>query len=489
MTDILITAINARYAHTSLASRYLRAQLEELHDRSAILECQINQSPEEIANAILARQPRLLTMGIYIWNTAIAQQVLPLVRQQAPHLPIVLGGPEVSHETDRQPFEQWADVIIRGEGDAVITPLCRQLLSGTPPSNRYLDAPAANLDAISLPYEEYTDKDLAHRVLYVEASRGCPFGCDYCLSALDRKVRYVPLDKFLKAMERLLERGARRFKFVDRTFNLDTQRAVAIVDFFAKHCRDGLDLHFEMIPDRLPAALREAFARLPRGTLHLEVGLQTFDPAVATRINRSTQYDRVTENMRFLVEKLGARIHADLIAGLPGEDLEGFGRGFDKLLALQPAEIQVGILKRLRGAPITRHDEEWAMVYNPAPPYDLLHNRSLSNGDMQRLQRFARFWEVIGNRGNFPRTLALLWQTESTSFKAFMALSDYLYQRFDRTHTIPLEEIVRALFEYLVEHYKQEPQVVAKALLTDYEAEGQRPITPRFLREAANREK
>ena len=208
---------------------------------------------------------------------------------------------------------------------------------------------------LALPYDEYTEEDLAHRVVYVEASRGCPFRCAFCLSALDRTAWAFDLPRFLAALERLYRRGARRFKFVDRTFNLKVDAAAQILQFFLDRLAAdgaGLFVHFELIPDHLPARLRELVARFPAGVLQFEVGVQTFDPQVQARIQRTQDDARTEANLRWLVQHSRAHVHADLIFGLPGETLAGFARGFDRLLALGPQEIQLGVLKRLRGTPL-----------------------------------------------------------------------------------------------------------------------------------------
>jgi radical SAM superfamily enzyme YgiQ (UPF0313 family) len=216
---------------------------------------------------------------------------------------------------------------------------------------------------LALPYDLYTDADIAHRVIYVEASRGCPYECEFCLSSLDVPVRNAPLEPFLTAMQHLLDRGVCQFKFVDRTFNLNLKISSAILRFFLERYRPGLFVHFEMIPDRLPQALRELIREFPPGVLQFEVGIQTFNEQVAKLISRRQDNARAEENLRWLREETGVHVHADLIVGLPGEDMASFAAGFDRLVALGPQEIQVGLLKRLRGTPIVRHDRDWGMVY------------------------------------------------------------------------------------------------------------------------------
>ena len=210
-------------------------------------------------------------------------------------------------------------------------------------------------------------------------------------------------------MQRLLDRGVKQFKFVDRTFNLNVATSQTILEFFLARYQPGHFFHFEMIPDRLPESLREVIARFPPGALQFEVGIQTFNPEVAALISRRQNYDRLADNFHFLRRETGVHIHADLIAGLPGETVESFAAGFDRLIALGPQEIQVGILKRLRGTPIVRHDAEWQMIYNPHPPYEILQNKLIDFATMQRLRRFARYWDLVGNSGNFIESTPLIW--------------------------------------------------------------------------------
>src|SRR5437667_1911505 len=252
---------------------------------------------------------------------------------------------------------------------------------------KVIAAELPQFNQLVLPYELYDQRDVEHRVIYVEASRGCPFKCEFCLSSLDVPVRNVPLEPFLEAMQSLLERGVRHFKVVDRTFNLSLKIGQRILQFFLERYRPGLFLHFEMIPDRLPEGLRELIRKFPSGALQFEVGIQTFNEEVAERISRRQDNFKLEENLRFLRAETGVHVHADLIVGLPGEDLASFAAGFDRLVALGPQEIQVGILKRLRGTPIVRHDRDWEMIYSPHAPYEVLRTGAIDFPTMQRLRR------------------------------------------------------------------------------------------------------
>jgi radical SAM superfamily enzyme YgiQ (UPF0313 family) len=480
MPDIVLATLNAKYIHASFGLRYLMANLGELQDRACIAEFVINQQPLEIVEAILTHQPRIVGFGVYIWNVEQTTEVVALLKRICPDLIIILGGPEVSYETQGQEIVALADHVITGEADVKFADVCRSLLRDTDTpvceasEGRQACLPhiiAAELPALTQlasPYELYTDEDLKNRVIYVEASRGCPFTCEFCLSSLDIPVRAFPTEAFLASMQRLLDRGATQFKFVDRTFNLHLPTSSAILQFFLDRWREGLFLHFEMVPDRLPEQLRGLIKKFPARAVQFEVGIQTFDEATSKNISRRQNLDRLADNFRFLREETGVHIHADLIVGLPGEGIESFGRGFDRLVRLGPQEIQIGILKRLRGTPIVRHDEEYRMIYAPHPPYEILSTREIPFADMQRMRRFARYWDIIANSGHFTATLKLLWQNAASPFAEFLRFSDWLHTTLRRTHQIALHVIAQVLFDYLTEERGTDHELTASTLEADW---------------------
>ena len=480
MPDILLSTLNAKFIHAAFGLRCLFANLGDLRSSAAIAEFDINQRPLDVAEAILSLNPRILGLGVYIWNVAATTELVALLRRLRPDLVIVLGGPEVSHETDSQEIVRLADHVVTGEADLAFPELCRELLSGGQPQ-RIIAAGVPDVTRLASPYEFYEDRDLAHRVVYVEASRGCPFTCEFCLSSLDIPVRQFPLEPFLESMQRLLDRGLRRFKFVDRTFNLHLLTSRRILSFFLEHWTPDLFVHFEMVPDRLPTELRGLIERFPAGSLQFEVGIQTLNTEVEARIGRRQNHARMEDNLRWLRSSSGVHVHADLIAGLPGESLESFGQGFERLLELGPQEIQVGILKRLRGTPIVRHDAEHGMVYNPFPPYEILATNDLDFATLARLRRFAKTWDLYGNSGNFTETLPRLLQHAGSAFRALLRLSDRLHERGVKGHGIALPRQYELLWEHLTRDLGQDPASVGPALARDYRRPGRTDLPPWLL--------
>ena len=482
MAEIILTTLNAKYIHAAFGLRYLLANLGTLQGQACIKEFDIHHRPVDVAEALLACNPKIIGFGVYIWNVAPMTEVVATLKRIRPDLVIILGGPEVSFEVEDQLIVKLADYVITGEADLTFAALCRQILQGDRPAQKIIPADLPDFSQLVLPYDLYTDEDIAHRLIYVEASRGCPYTCEFCLSSLDIPVRQAPLPALLAHLERLLARGVKHFKFVDRTFNLNLNASRSILEFFLERYRPGHFFHFEMVPDRLPEPLREVIARFPAGALQFEVGIQTFNQEVGARIQRRQNYARLEDNFRFLRGQTGVHLHADLIAGLPGETLESFAAGFDRLVALGPQEIQVGILKRLRGTPIARHDSEWLMVYNPHPPYEILQNRNLDFTTVQKLRRFARYWDLIGNSGNFIETTPLLWTGpgENSPFRAFMQCCEWVHRKTGRTDSIALARLMELLFNYLANELGLEPSRVAETLWRDYQRGGRRD-KPGFL--------
>ena len=470
MPDIVLATLNARHVHASLGLRYLHANLGELAPRARIREFVLGAVTADLVETLLADSPAIVGFGVYIWNVEETTRAVAMLKRIAPEVCVVVGGPEVSFETGEQRICALADYVVTGQADLAFSDLCRRVLAGERPVERVIDGGAADLAKIALPYSLYTDEDLRNRFLYVEASRGCPFRCEFCLSSLDKTAVPFDLPALLAELATLYERGARHFRFVDRTFNLKAAAGLAVLEFFLGRLDEKLFLHFELIPDHLPESLKAAIARFPAGSLHFEVGIQTWNPQVQALISRRQDNGKSEENLRWLREHSNALVHADLIAGLPGEDMASFGAGFDRLLALGPHEIQVGILKRLRGTPIARHTGAYAMRFNPEPPYNVLATDRLSFAELQDISRFARVWELVANSGRFARALPLL--IGDSPFRNFMAFAQWLHRASGKTHGIALERLFEYVHEYLVEHRKVETTRVIEALVTDYASSG-----------------
>ena len=310
---------------TAPLAAYLKANLGPLESQCTLMEYTIQHRPLDIVQELLAANPKIIGMGIHIWNATEPVGGAP-AQKVRPDIAIVLGGPRSPTSISSRPSVNWQTMSFwRGRGR--LSRLCTALLSGeSQPKPVILQARQMSMHSHS-PYHLYSDSDIANRVIYVEASRGCPFKCQFCLSALDQKVRTFPMNDFLAALRDLLDRGVRQFKFVDRTFNLAPKFTNAILSFFHEAYVPGLFLHFEMIPDRFPPLLKKWLSKFPVGCIQLEVGIQTFNPEVSARIERRQEVSRISENLSWLLEH-HIHLHTDLIIGLPGESLESVAAGF-----------------------------------------------------------------------------------------------------------------------------------------------------------------
>ena len=474
MPAIVLATLNARYSHASMGLRCLRANLGELRERSVLREFVIGDNPEQIVERILADEPTIVGFGVYIWNLRQTEIVVAMLRALRPELAIVIGGPEVSFGTEHTSLARDATTVICGEGETAFAECCRQALAGEA-LPAHIAASSLDLAAIELPYAEYTDEDLAQRIIYVEASRGCPFTCEFCLSSIDEKVRGIEIDRFLTAMDDLLKRGCRTFKFVDRTFNLKPSTCERILTFFLErwprdaageligpeHTKqvdlgadrnESLFLHFEMVPDRLPENVKALLDHFPPGAIQFEVGIQSFTAIVGENIKRRMDVSATEANLAWLRQHGRVHVHADLIVGLPGETPESFITSFDRLWDLRPHDIQVGILKLLPGTPLARHIEPYAMVFNREPPYDILASREFPFATMQRFKRFARYTELFINDGRFTRGIAcyVRHHPDGSPCRALLALSDFLWEATGQVHALALRRRYDLLLDALI---------------------------------------
>ncbi|MCH9813252.1 MAG: B12-binding domain-containing radical SAM protein [Epsilonproteobacteria bacterium] len=475
--EIILVGINARYTHTSIGLRYLYANLKNLQSHTKILEFVIGEQSQTLAEKILIYQPKIIGIGVYIWNAMDVYNLIEVIKKVSPQTKIVLGGPEVSHQPFRVNFES-ADHIIQGEGEISFYRLCQKLLTHQLEPKKIIPAQMPDLKTLHLPYDYYSDHDVQHRYIYVEASRGCPFECEFCLSAIDEKVRHFDMDILVVAFERLWQKGARNFKFIDRTFNLKIKHANQLMDFFLTK-DEPYSLHFEVIPDHFPEALKTRILQFPPATLQLEIGIQTLNPQILDNINRNMNLNKVKKNIAFLEHKSKAHLHLDLIVGLPGESLESFAKNLNRLKSMSNSEIQIGILKKLSGTTLHRHDNIYGMVYSDQPPYDILKNDLLDFNTIQKMKRFARFWDLTYNSGNFNKTINYIF--EEDVFKGFETFSLWIYEQSESTWQISLNRLSEYIFDFLTTVKGYDHTEIADAILQDIIRVNGRKI-PGFLR-------
>lgn len=470
--DIVLTTFNARYSHSSFSLRYLYANLHEYQNQTKILEFVINTDVATTAEKILAFDPKIVGISVYIWNVNECSELIQIIKKVSPKTIVVLGGPEVSYQPFRTDISK-ADYIIQGEGEEQFYTLCKDIFSDHLPKEQIMPPKMIDIKNINLPYKYYDETDIAHRHIYIEMSRGCPYLCEFCISSLDNKMRYFDLEIMLKEIEILWKKGIRNFKFVDRTFNLNMKYAVKLLDYFLEKDEQYF-LHFEVIPDNFPERLLEKLRAFPKGSLQLEVGIQTLTPETGARISRPLNLEKIEHNIRYLSEHTTAHMHLDLILGLPGQTLDEIKNDLNKLMSFSSCEVQVGILKKLSGTAIKRHDVTYSMIYSDMAPYDVLSTSTLDFKTMQHLKRFARFWDIYYNSGNFQTSLKLLFGDDV--YTNFMDFSIYVYNINEATFKISLERAGEFLFRFLTEIKNLDKKEVAQAIAKDtLKIRGRRP--------------
>lgn len=461
---IILSTINAKYIHCSMGLRCLKANLKEFEKDADIFEYSLDMSINEIAENIINQNPDFIGFGCYIWNIEQTLRVCEIIKEILPNTTISLGGPEVSYEYDQ--FLPYCNYLICGEGELAFYNLIKSLNENNAPKEKVLSEKICDLNQLKMPYYLYTESDIKNRIIYVEATRGCPFSCEFCLSALSNGVREFDLDLFLENMEMLINKGVRHFKFIDRTFNIKYERVKTILDFFKSRWIDGMVLHFEVFPDRLNNKMLEEIKNFPKGGLHLEAGVQSFYKPSLKAISRIQNEEKTLKNLEFITKETGAIIHSDLVAGLPYSTIKTFAEDFDKIMLSDPQELQIGILKRLRGAPIDRHSVECKMVYSKHPPYEIMQNKDLSYKELQDIKRFARYFDIFYNSNKFAETIPLLWEISSSKFSAFMSFTNFIWNNYNQTHKISIQRQTEMLFNYLIKTI--DSKKVASKIFNDY---------------------
>ena len=478
MHDIVLCTFNARYTHTSIGLRYLYANLKELQQDTVIKEFVINTQVADAVETVLAQNPKIVGIGAYIWNANEVGEFIETLKKVAPHILIIAGGPEASYFPHRVDFSR-ADYFVQGEGDVAFYELCRAIFDDKAPKDKIIRAKMVDLAKIELPYAYYTDNDVKNRQCYVEASRGCPYTCEFCLSSIDKKVRKIDPDRFLKEMETLWNRGVRSFKFIDRTFNQGITTANKLMDFFLSK-KPPYFIHFEVIPDNFPNSIKQRIKEFPPASLQLEVGIQTLHDEISQNIHRKLNIPKIRENLTFLDNETTAHLHVDLIVGLPGESLEQFGENLDLLYSMTKCEIQLGILKKLSGTTINRHDEMYGMVYSDRPPYDILQNNLIPYNMMQKMKRFTRFWDMVYNSGNFKKSAPYLW-SDGKVYDGFFAFSEWIYAQTESTWQISLDRLAHLVYRYVTEVLHVNEEEFKEVMIDDIMVVRGRKL-PKFLR-------
>ena len=415
----LLVAINAKYIHSNPAVYSLRAYAGEYGEQISLAEYTINQSIDVMLKGIFRRKPEVLCISCYIWNISIARELAEEVHRVLPDTKIWLGGPEVSYDA-KQVLERNPQItgVMMGEGEETFLELVRHYADGAPGISEIRGIAwrggdglirdngfrgPVDLDTVPFIYQDLSGFE--NRILYYESSRGCPFSCSYCLSSIDRKLRFRSMELVKRELQFFLDHKVPQVKFVDRTFNCSHQRALEIWRYLTEHDNGVTNFHFEIAADLLNEEELELIASMRPGMIQLEIGVQSTNPEVIREIRRKMDFDRVARVVRRLSENHNVHLHLDLIAGLPLEDFTSFGRSFDQVYALRPQQLQLGFLKVLKGAYMYEMAADYGCVYRKKEPYEVLFTRWISFEEILRLKQTEEMVEVYYNSGQFARTV------------------------------------------------------------------------------------
>lgn len=437
--NIVLTAINAKYIHSNLAVYSLKAYAEQYKEHLTIAEYTINQQMDEILMDLYKKQPDVLCFSCYIWNLNYVENLIREIHKIFPQLPIWVGGPEVSYDS-ADVLRRLPEVtgVMKGEGEATFLEVVSYYVEGRvslqeidgityrAEQGEIVERPwRPILDLSTVPFVYKDMKKFANKIIYYETSRGCPFSCSYCLSSVDKCLRFRDLDLVKKELQFFLDEKVPQVKFVDRTFNCKHDHAMAIWTYIQEHDNGITNFHFEVSADLLREEEIELISRMRPGLIQLEIGVQSTNPDTIREIKRTMRFDRVAE----IVKKIGAvgnvHQHLDLIAGLPFEDYQSFGKSFDDVYALAPEQLQLGFLKVLKGSYMKEHEEEYGLVHKSQPPYEVLYTKWLPYEDVLKLKRIEEMVEVYYNSGQFQYTLKQLVKAFGSPFEMYEALGKY----------------------------------------------------------------
>lgn len=433
--NVLLCAINSKYIHTSLSVRALYHYVND--SRVLFREFTINENSYGVMSDIYALKCKAVLFSCYIWNIEFVLEVASMLKSVSPHTQIILGGPEVSYTSESIMQEyKFIDGIIRGEGEETFKEYLAKGIDIDGITHRknstVIKNPDRNLisDLGTLPFP-YAEDDLLQnreKLLYYESSRGCPFNCSYCISSTLHSVRFKPIEIVKEDLLKFINSGAKIVKFVDRTFNADKKRTAKLLQFLIDNAKNTT-FHFEVAADILNDEIIKILQASPKGLFQLEIGVQSTNPTTIAAIDRKTNFEKISQNVKKLLLNKNIHIHLDLIAGLPYEDINTFKKSFDDVFALGADAVQLGFLKLLHGTKIRSQENEFNYKFTHKPPYEVLANDFLSFDDISLLKGLDMVIDKFYNSTGFEHSMKYLLQRESSPFEFFTKLYMFVKEK------------------------------------------------------------
>ena len=502
---ILLAAVNAKYIHSNLAVYSLKAYAED--PAVEIGEYTINQQKDDILMDIYKRQPDILCLSCYIWNLDYIEEIVLEIGKLRPDMPIWLGGPEVSYDA-KEVLRRLPCVkgVMKGEGEKTFKEICRiyrnefekrENVCGYQDKNvdnswkksESVDNQLKGVDGITFreekekiidnPWRPIMDlsevpfvydhmEDFEHKIIYYETSRGCPFSCSYCLSSVDKRLRFRDIELVKKELQFFLDHKVPQVKFVDRTFNCKHDHSIAIWKYIMEHDNGITNFHFEIAADILNEEELELLEQMRPGLVQLEIGVQSTNPKTIKEIHRVMDFEKVSKIVRRIQNKGNVHEHLDLIAGLPYEDVESFAHSFDDVYALKPEQLQPGFLKVLKGSFMQEHQEEYGIVHKAHPPYEVLYTKWISYEDVLRLKGIEEMVEVYYNSRQFTNTMEELEKEYDSAFTMYDRLASYYEDNGYNAVQHKRSARYEILLNYIRLHHKEKEDLFREVLTYDY---------------------
>lgn len=491
LMKVLLVAVNAKFVHSNLAVRYLKAYTSDLNYECLIREFSINDRKERVLEEITNEKPDMVAFSCYIWNIEFIQSLSKLIKLVNSNIEIVYGGPEVSYDGAQFLSENPGDYVVAGEGEETFREFIKLKLHGSGEMNikgLYYkkdgeisydgSRPLMDMNKVAFPYK--AEEDLRNKIVYYEASRGCPFRCKYCLSSTEHGVRFLDVERVKRDLKYFIDKNVTLVKFVDRTFNCNRKFAMDIWSFLINLETDTA-FHFEISADILSKEELALLALAPKGRFQFEVGVQTTNDEVLRNINRFVNFSDIKEKVDELEALKNIKQHLDLIAGLPGEDLISFKRSFNDVYAIRPEEIQLGFLKLLKGSSMREEADKWGMVYSPYPPYEILKTNSISYEELIVLKRVEEVLDKYYNSGKFNTIIKYFEDKFSSPFDFYYELGMYFYNKGYMSRSISSADYYKVLDEFNKEVLKDNSHILCEIIKFDYLMYNKKRWLPEFL--------
>ena len=472
--------------------RYLKAFTKDLDFQGDIKEFSINDRVENILEGIIEEKPDVVAFSCYIWNMEFVNRLAELIKLVDPNIEILYGGPEVSYEGKEFLENHEGEYVIVGEGEKtfrefVLYKLGEGKIENIKGLNYKRDGkvfenpkrPEMDMNELVFPYTY--EEDINNKIVYYEASRGCPFKCKYCLSSVMHGVRFLDVERVKKELKYFMERGLKLVKFVDRTFNCNREYTVELLKYLSEQDTETR-FHFEVAADLLTEEQIEILNNAPKGRFQLEVGVQTTNNEVLHNINRYITYENIKEKVLKVAAGKNVMQHLDLIAGLPGEDLESFKKSFNDVHAIRPDEIQLGFLKLLKGSSMREEAEKWGIVYSPYAPYEIIRSKDISYEELLLLKKVEAMVDKYYNSCKFNNVIKFFLNIYEKPFDFYYDLAMFFEEKGNFKRSIGNVEYYKILLDFYIEKIGGEDEGLFKEVLKfDYLCFNKKRWLPDFL--------